>query len=401
MNFLDDIDDISTTEELENFDKRRKREILQHAEDTNLEEWLLLNFQNQIMRFGLTVEMGEFSVALDEDLLIHDRARAYAKAWIMALAECWPLEESFHGIPLNPMIKAPLLKTLERTDAVEAVYLWLDCVPKHFEDMEINLALAKIDGSLLPSMSQDFLTRDHYFAAVGNCPEILAKIDNELLDKELVDYACNLVSRVIVNLDPMWQTQELVDNCLLDNFTSPDIGLIKPEYLRKETLLEALKSNCILYTNLPKDFQNDSDIIQILLENYPGNFHQVPEQFVTLEIAGKGIAHNASLAKIDFVKYNFTREQAFIQACKYNADFLNYAPAESLTEAVLSEVVNHHPLAIGYFRDGIKNIEQYYIKAVMKDALAITYVPIEKRPEVLRQAKRLAFEQDSLVNFSF
>lgn len=401
MNFLDDIDDISTTEEVEDFDKRRKREILQHAEDNSLEEWLLLNFHNQIMRFGLTVEMGEFSAALDENLLIQDRARAYAKAWIMALAECWPLEESFHGIPLNPIIKVPLLKILNRTDPSEAVYLWLDCVPKHFEDMEINLALAKIDGSLLPSMSQAFLTRDHYFAAMGNYPEVLAKIDNDLLDKELVEYACSLMPRVILNLDPIWQTQELVDNCLLDNFTSPDIDSIKPEYLRKDTILEALKSNRILYSKLPKDFQNDSDIIQALLENYPGTFHKVPEHFVTLEIAGKGIAQNASLAKIDFGKYSFTREEAFIQACKYNADFLNYAPTDSLTEAVLSEVVNHHPLAIGYFRDGIKNVEQYYIKAVMKDALAITYVPLEKRPEVLRQAKRLAFEQDSLVNFSF
>lgn len=373
--------------EIESFDQRRKREILILAEDTEMEDWLLVNFHNQLMRFGLAVQMGECNAHIDEQLLESDRIRAFARGWINALSDEWPLSAEFHGIPLNPLIKPALLNTINALDTVEAVFLLLDCIPKYFEDAQMNLALLKIEGSAMRDMSREFLTREHYITAVKNYPHILKILDNDQLDKELVEEACRRIPRVIVDLDPIWQTQHLVNEYLADGNCS-DISKIREEFLHKESVMPALSSSPIIYCYLPDRLKNDPDIISKYLKENAGGFLHVPPEYVTAEIAGLGISLTPRASKADFSIFSFTLDDALLHTCKHNADFLNFIDGHLLSDKVLKAVVKNQPLAIGYFPNGIKDVEIYYTLAVKNDPLAIAYVPLEKRDFIKRMAER-------------
>jgi hypothetical protein len=372
--------------EIVSFDQRRKREILTLAEDTAMEDWLLVNFHNQLMRFGLAVQMGEYTTHFDEQLLESDRIRAFARGWINALGDEWPLSTDFHGIPLNPLIKPALLNTLNALDTVEAVFLLLDCIPKYFEDSQMNLALLRIEGSAMRAMSQEFLTREHYMTALKNYPHILKILDNNQLDQELVEEACRRIPSVIADLDPIWQNQNLVDQYLADGNCS-DIDKIRDEFLHKDAVIPALSMNPNIFLSLPERLKTDPDVVSEYLKQYAGGFLNVPPQYVTSEIAGYGISLSPRSVKADFSVFSFSQEEALLHACKYNADFLNFIDGNLLSDKVLKAVVKNHPLAIGYFPNGIKDVEIYYTLAVKKDPLAITYVPLEKRHFIKKMAE--------------
>ena len=119
------------------FGSFRQGEILKHLLQDAAVNWLTTHFHGQLMRFGLMVEMGELEVEIDESLKRTDRLQAFARAWVKSLSSKWPLDADFHGIPLNPLLKPVLLKSLRGMSAVDAVFEDLDCIVKHLSLIHI------------------------------------------------------------------------------------------------------------------------------------------------------------------------------------------------------------------------------------------------------------------------
>ncbi len=391
--------DLNKVETVLSFESFRHGEILKHLLKEDALDWLMNEYSSQLMRFGLTAEMGEIDIEIDETLKGFDPLKAFTSAWVKSLARTWPLDADFHGIPLNPLVKPVLLKSLLGMSTVDAVFEDLDCIVQHFEDSEINLALLKIKGSAVEEMSIANLSKQHYFAALANSPEVLGSIDDELLDRELVDFACQRIPSVILKVDPKWQTQENIDACLMDGLAPNNLKKVRPEFLNSKNILKSIECSPYAYCKLPGEYQCHEEIIKHHLKYNPSQFRDVPPDYVTLDVLARAIAKAPVNAQYDLSHFGFSMDDILIETCKIHDGFLNHAKNEFLTDKVLDEVIKRKPLSIGYLNERLPNIKRHYINAVMKDALAITYVPQDRRKEILHEVrlKRQALANDSPI----